>query len=77
MSKYFSVTQRQWIKGLVLTMVGTILGALLQLLQNGLAISWKAIAMYGVVAGLSYIVHALGVDTSTGQETSGKFLGKL
>lgn len=76
-NRYFSVTQEQWIKGLIVAVIGSVLGLIITTLQNGGLLNWKGILMYGLISGLSYVAKALGTDSSPGSLTKGKFLGKV
>jgi hypothetical protein len=58
-----------WIKGLVVAVLGAALSPIANAVQGGFSWNWKTAAGYGAVAGVAYIVKNLGTDSS------GKLLG--
>jgi hypothetical protein len=59
MSKLYSLSLPDWIKGLMSAIIGAALVSLQQILSaNGFAnIDWKSILLVGLTAGISYLIR--------------------
>ncbi len=71
MSKLFSLEVKDFIKGLVVTVLTAVLSTLYQLLSAGGHIDWKSVGGAAILSGLAYLIKQLGTDTN------GKLLGKV
>ena len=69
-SKLFSVSQKQWAKGLLLSIVGAFIGGVEGILQNGhfpcTVAELQPLAIGSVAAGVSYISHSF-LSNSNGE----------
>lgn len=77
MSKYLTVSVRQWIKGLLLAIIGAVIGVVYSALKNHGQVDLKVVGLAALNGALPYILHALGTDTGVASPTQGKFLGKI
>ena len=71
MSNLWNLGTKDWIKGLVMTIITAILTLFLQVLQNGAKIDFKQVGLVALTAGIAYILKQLGTDQN------GKLLGKI
>lgn len=71
MSQLWNLTKNDWVKGLIVTVLGAIISLLSETMKNGGAIDWKSVGITALVAGSAYVVKQLGTDQN------GKFLGKI
>jgi len=71
MSEMFSLQTRDFIKGLIVFVIGAVLAALYQMLQNGFAVDYNQIIQIAILSGLSYLLKNLFSNSE------GKFLGKI
>lgn len=71
MSKLWTLQTQDFVKGLVVTVITAVLTLILQVLQNGAAINWKAVGITALIAGIAYILKNLATDQN------GKLLGKI
>ena len=67
----FSLQTRDFIKGLIVFVIGAVLAALYQMLQNGFAVDYNQIIQIAILSGLSYLLKNLFSNSE------GKFLGKI
>ena len=62
-SEFLKLDQRDWLKGLVMVVLSSILTIALEVLQKGsLDFDWNKIAVVGLTAGVAYILKNLGTD---------------
>ena len=71
MSEIFTLNVRDGIKGVAVAVLSAVITLVLEILQNGLAIDWKAVGITALIAGLGYIAKNF---LST---PDGKFGGKI
>ena len=71
MSKLWTLTKNDYIKGLVVAIIAGVLTAILEALQTGTAIDLSNIINVALIAGLSYLLKNLGTDEN------GRIGGKL
>jgi hypothetical protein len=69
MSKLFRLGWSDLVRGLIVTILASGLGALMEALQAG-AIDWRNVAIVALSAAVGYIIKNLLTDTE------GKFVGK-
>ncbi len=62
-SEQFKVSATQWVKGLVLFIVPTIITTLIQMLQGEQVIDIKKIAIGALVGALTYISYSFTQDS--------------
>ena len=56
MNKLFTVNVKDAIRGVLMAVISAVLTVILQVLQNGSAIDWKAVGVVALIAGISYIL---------------------
>ncbi len=71
MSEYFQFNWRDFVKGLVVSVLSGVLQTIYQVLTAGGQIDFKAVAISAIVALIAYLLKALGTDSS------GKLGGKI
>lgn len=71
MSKFFRLNTQDLLKGMIVTVIGSVLTSVIELLKVGSSFDWQTVLLAGAIAGLSYMAKNLATD----QE--GKFMGKL
>jgi hypothetical protein len=69
MSKLWTVSTQQWIKGLFIFVVPTVITVALEALKGGNTIDLLAIGKVALIAALTYILYSFG------QDSTGKVLG--
>ena len=56
MSKLFNLNIQDWIKGLAVAILASILTFILNLLQNDADIDWKKVGTVALISGISYLL---------------------
>jgi hypothetical protein len=65
MSKFWTLSTRDWLNGLIMAVGSAVLTAVIQLLQTGTSFGTnelKSIALVAIVTGLTYISKKLATD---------------
>lgn len=71
MSELWKLTNNDFIKGFLVTVLSAVLTLLYGAIQSGGTIDWKQIGQVAAATGIAYIIKQFGTDSS------GKFLGKI
>ena len=75
LSKYLTLNQRQWLKGISLSVLGTALTAIYTGLSSGIVpltlLALKPSLIAGVASGVSYVIHSL-TENSNGVPFGGE-----
>jgi len=62
-SEFLKLDQRDWLKGLVVAVIASVLTVVLEVLNQGsLDFDYNKIAVVGLTAGVAYILKNLGTD---------------
>ena len=64
MSKLFTVENRDWVKGLVVAILGAVGGMIQSWLEGG-AMDWKQVGLTALIAGIAYITKQFATDSNS------------
>ena len=71
MSKFLTLDVRDIIKGLSISIISAVLTVILDILQKGSVIDWKAVGIIALTTGISYLLKNVLSDEN------GKIAGKI
>ena len=70
-SKLWILNHKDWIKTGIMLVASSVIGLLVNALQNGSHIDWKSVGTTALITALTYLLKQLGTDEQ------GKLGGKL